>query len=57
MFQLKILKKKTGKLLTTITVFFYFVSLSVFKAISWKSGHEGRKKIFVIDLIFEYIIP
>ena len=27
------------------------------RVIPWKSGHEGLKKIFVIDLIFEYIIP
>ena len=27
------------------------------RVIPWKSGHEGLKKIFVIDLILECIIP
>ena len=26
-------------------------------AIPWKSGHEGLKKVLVIDIIFIYVIP
>ena len=27
------------------------------RAITWESGHEGLKKIFVINLIFIYVTP
>ena len=44
MFQLKIFKEKNKKTSNKYNKFFYFLSLSVFRAISWKSGHEGQKK-------------